>query len=222
MPVYYLTLNDADLDSRFRQINLYVDQKCGGATPEWTHIPASARTKMADSYAVWSAAYTVFQGPHTSVDTEAKNNAKKASKATIRNFVNQYLRFPPVSDEDRTAMGIPNHDTHSSPIPRPEGIPMIEVLTPHPRIIHIRFRGENSKRWSKPQYVHGLECLWVIAETPPTEIEDLLHSAFTTANPLELSFKESERGKWVYFAVRWETGTSLKGDWSEIFNAIIP
>ncbi|MDR1398396.1 MAG: hypothetical protein LBJ41_00530 [Treponema sp.] len=218
----YLLLTDAEFNRKFKQINLYVEQKCSGSTPVWTHIPASARTEMADTYTAWNVAYTVLEGPHTKVDTEAKNNAKKVSKKRIRAFVNQYLRFPPVTDEDRTAMGIPNRDIHPSPIPRPTGLPIIEVLMPHPRTVRIRFRGENSKRWSKPKNVHGLECLWVLTETPPAEIENLLHSAFTTANPLDISFKESERGKRVYFAVRWETSANLKGDWSEIFNAIVP
>ncbi|MDR0639608.1 MAG: hypothetical protein LBG27_12035 [Spirochaetaceae bacterium] len=33
--------------------------------------------------------------------------------------MNRYLRYPPVTDEDRTAMAIPNHDTHPMPVPRP-------------------------------------------------------------------------------------------------------
>jgi hypothetical protein len=35
------------------------------------------------------------------VDTEAKNNAKKVLKAVVRPFVNQYLRFPPVTDQEQ-------------------------------------------------------------------------------------------------------------------------
>jgi hypothetical protein len=42
-----------------------------------------------------------MSGPYTQVDREAKNDAKRASKKAIRAFVNQYLRFPPVTDEDR-------------------------------------------------------------------------------------------------------------------------
>jgi hypothetical protein len=67
-----------------------------------------------------------------------------------------------------------------------------------------------------------MELVWVIADTPPTEIEQLIHSAFATRSPLELTFKESERGKRVYYAVRWETGTVKKGKFSEIYSAIIP
>ncbi|MDR2795292.1 MAG: hypothetical protein LBB47_01105, partial [Spirochaetaceae bacterium] len=66
------------------------------------------------------------------------------------------------------------------------------------------------------------ECLWVIADTPPAVVGDLLHSAFATRNPLALVFDENQRGKKVYFTVRWETGAVLKGDWSAIFSAVIP
>jgi hypothetical protein len=67
-----------------------------------------------------------------------------------------------------------------------------------------------------------MELVWIIADTPPKEVEELVHSAFATRSPLELTFKESERGKHVYFAVRWETGTVKKGKFSAIYSAIIP
>jgi hypothetical protein len=164
----------------------------------------------------------IAAGPYTQVDREAKNDAKRASKKAIQAFVNQYLRFPPVTDEDRTAMGIPNYDTHPSPIPIPGDIPEVEAQTPLPRVLRFRFRRATMKRWGKPKDVHGMELVWVISDTPPTEIEQLIHSAFATKSPLELTFKESERGKRVYYAVRWETGTVKKGKSSEIYSAIIP
>jgi hypothetical protein len=94
--------------------------------------------------------------------------------------------------------------------------------TPFPRTVQIKFRGINAPRWGKPEYVHGLECLWVISDTVLAKIEDLLHSSFSTHSPLELTFDEDQRGKRLYFAVRWENGTVKKGPWSDIYSAIIP
>jgi hypothetical protein len=37
-----------------------------------------------------------------------------------------------------------------------------------------------------------------------------------------MTFDEDQRGKRLYFAVRWETGAVKKGNWSDIFSAIIP
>jgi hypothetical protein len=86
----------------------------------------------------------------------------------------------------------------------------------------IKFRHENAPRWGKPEFVHRLECLWVIADAPPERIGDLLHSAFATRSPLELTFGENEWGKRVYFAVRWESGTVKKGPWNDILSTVIP
>jgi hypothetical protein len=68
-------------------MNRYVAQKCGGQTPEWTHIPQAARTLMADSYIDGYTAYGKTLGPHTPEDTSAKNDEKDASKKVIRPFV---------------------------------------------------------------------------------------------------------------------------------------
>jgi hypothetical protein len=218
----YLALIDAAFNLWFKIMVQYVNEKCTGAMPAWTHIPQAVLTAIADMYAAWYTAYAAVLKPHTPVETEAKNDAKKAAKKAIRLFVNQYLRFPPVTDEDRTAMGIPNHDTHPTPVPVPSDIPEVEAQTPKPRVLHFRFRRFNMKRWGKPDDVHGMELVWVISDAPPAKLADLIHSSFATKSPLELTFDEDQRGKRVYYAVRWETGTVKKGSFSEIFSAIIP
>jgi hypothetical protein len=64
--------------------------------------------------------------------------------------------------------------------------------------------------------------MWAITDTPPANVRDLIHSNFTTRSPLEMTFEEEQRGKRVYFAVRWESGTVKKGPTSDILSAIIP
>jgi hypothetical protein len=45
---------------------------------------------------------------------------------------------------------------------------------------------------------------------------------FDTNSPLDIEFTEEDRGKVVWFAVRWENTRGEKGPWSEIYFAIIP
>jgi hypothetical protein len=164
----YIPSNDAAFDQWFKFMNQYVNQKCTGSTPEWTHIPQAAREEMAGAYAAWYTAWSNFQGPHTKVDTEAKDDAKKAGKKKARAFVNQYLRFPPVTNEDRTAMAIPNHDTHPAPVPHPGDIPEVEAQTPKPRVLRFRFRRYGMKRWGMPKslWLLGLEFAQCANSTP--------------------------------------------------------
>jgi hypothetical protein len=160
---------------------------------------------------------------YTKLDMKNKNQKRKALAKRMEVFVRNNLQNNDrMTDAGRADLGIPIHDPTHTPQPAPDTIPDMEVQTPAPRTIRIRFRAENAKRWGKPPRVHGLECLWVIADTAPTKIKDLLHSSFATRTPLDLTFDEDQRGKRFWFAVRWENGTVLKGKWSEIFSAIIP
>ena len=85
--------------------------------------------------------------------------------------------------------------------------------TPRPRLPRVRLRSVSAPRWGKMDGVHGMELVWLISDEPPWETEDLVHPAFATRIPLELSFEG---------AVRWKNGRVRKGGWSEIFSAVIP
>jgi hypothetical protein len=160
---------------------------------------------------------------YTKLDMQAKNEKKALLKKKEEGFVRFHLQNnEKMTDNIRKELRIPIYDRTLTPRPAPDSIPDIEIATPHPRTLRIKFRPEKGARWGKPEFVHGLECLWVIADAPPEKISDLLYSAFTTRSPLELSFDENDRGKRVYFAVRWESGTVKKGPWSDIFSAVIP
>ncbi|MDR1466058.1 MAG: hypothetical protein LBI40_00335 [Treponema sp.] len=160
---------------------------------------------------------------YTKLDMQAKNEKKKQLIHLEEVFVRNNLQNnDAMTDNGREELRIPIHDPKPTPQPAPESIPEVETATPHPRTVHIKFRDEHAVRWGKPAHVHGLECLWLIMEEPPAQVKDLLHSAFATRNPLELTFEEDERGKKVYFAVRWESGAGKKGKWSDIYSAIIP
>jgi hypothetical protein len=222
MAHYYIPANDAEFEVWFNNLVEYVLARVLVAQPVWTHIPKTEAEALAAAYTAWHTAYLPTQKPHSPVETEAKNDAKKAAVKVVQLFVNRYLRYPPVTDEDRTAMGIPNRDTQPTPVPRPDDIPEVEALTPKPRVLRFRFRRVNMQRWGKPEGVHGLELVWLIADAPPKKVAELVHSAFATKSPLDLTFEEDDRGKRVYFAVRWETGAMKKGDFSEIMSAIIP
>jgi hypothetical protein len=159
----------------------------------------------------------------TKGDMQEKNAKKKEARKMVAIFVRNNLQNNyAMTDEGRTALGIPIHDSTHSPQSEPKTIPVVETETPQPRVIRIKFRAENAERWGKSDDAHGLECKWVLSDTAPTHIDDLIYSEFATSSPMELVFDESDRGKKIYFAVRWENGTAKKGRWSDIMSAIIP
>jgi hypothetical protein len=222
MGIDYLSLKDADLDNWFKYMNQYVAGKCTGAQAEWTHIPQEARTKMADDFILWHDAYVKTIGPHTPVDTEAKNGAKKAVKTDIRLFVNQYLRFLPVTDEDRTAMKIPNRDPTRSPIGKPKTKPAFNVEVKGARSLVLPFRDEGSASRAIPYGMSGAVISWGFFETPPANQKQLANTALATASPHVLEFEEEDRGKRVYIAMQWQNERGQRGNYTDIPSAIVP
>jgi hypothetical protein len=62
------------------------------------------------------------------VDTKAKNDRCAEAKHCVRPFVQQYLKFDPVTDEDRMAAWVHNHDSTHTPIGAPASRPAIAGL----------------------------------------------------------------------------------------------
>jgi hypothetical protein len=188
------------------------------------NLQESKLTELQTLHNEVKALYELCQtASYTKIDMQAKHEKKKQLIHLEEVFIRNNLQNnDAMTDTGRKELGIPIHDKKPTPVPAPDGIPEIEIETPHPRTVRIKFRDEHAARWGKPENVHGLECVWELAETPPGKVKDLLHSEFTTKSPLELTFEEDERGKRLYFAARWETRAMKKGLWSDIFSAIIP
>jgi hypothetical protein len=220
----YIPDKDAAFDTFFKNLCQYVAAKCAGQSPEWTHIPADSLTALNGAYAAWYTAYAVTVKPHTKVDTEAKNHAKQAGKAVIRPFVNQFLRFPPVTDEDRTAMGIHNPDPHRTPVTPPKDGPLYSITQTGPAALGIVYRvGESGRKGSKPKGMTGAEIHYGVFETPPEDQEELPAMVWATRVPHIIRFREADRGRRAYFALKWSSRKEKsESPWSEIQSEIVP
>jgi hypothetical protein len=218
----YIPNNDAKFEVWFSFLITYVLNKISGTPPAWPHIPSPAFSLLQSAYNAWYAVYEVTLGPHTPVDTAAKNEGKKAAVKTIRAFVNQYLRFPPVTDDERIAMGVPNRDTTRTPIGRPETVPVFSVVIKGIRRVTIPFHDEDSERRAIPYGLNGAVVFWKIADAPITNPDLLDRTELATRSPHTLHFKEEERGKTVTIALQWQNEAGVRGDYSELESVIVP
>ena len=194
----------------------------GGAPPAWNHIPG-------DRFEALNAVYTEFtQAFQTAVDTPTHGNilrrqeAQAAVTKELRGFVNQFLRFPPVTNSDRADMGIPNHDTI-----RTDHIAVTELVD---FVIHLRnirelvvdFWQAGLSTKAKPGGYDGAVIIWGILDAPPAKPEQLIHHAMASRTPFTIHFEETERGKTVYVAAAWQNERGILGQWSEYKSAIVP
>ncbi|MDR0698540.1 MAG: hypothetical protein LBG28_04900 [Tannerella sp.] len=175
---------------------------------------------------VFSLAFEDWKNPaaRNPAKTAALISAEKDFKPSYRKLYNGFLRGNPlVTDEDLVKMGLPKHATGTKTPPAPP-TEVIEATTDtsKPGIVGISFRSKNEKGTAKPKHVRGAEIVSAVLDSPPTDWSQLIHSSFDTKTPAQLVFSGEQRGKTLYFALRWENNVGEKGPWSEIYNVIIP
>ena len=219
----YIPSTDADFNQFFKNITQYVNAKCAGSSPEWTHIPKEERERLDQAYIDWYSAYALTFKPHSKDITKQKNRARKEAEGILREFVNRFMRYPPVTDQDRDIMGINNHDITRTPRFGVSELAGTEVKLRNIRelMLHFWIKGQRGKR-AKPDGYKGAVIAWDVRDTPPDRPEDLTRRALATRTPYVLQFDETERGKTVYFAAAWQNDRGQVGQWSEIGKAFVP
>ncbi|MDR0667601.1 MAG: hypothetical protein LBF90_03160 [Prevotellaceae bacterium] len=188
-------------------------------------ISAGTFTPLLAKRTDYESKYAVSENPETRTSAHilARKEARVAYAGALRSFFKAHILYnEAVTDEDRRIMGLNVPDVHPTPVPRPTKEPEATVSTPSPATLEIHFRDKDETGHAKAYGIHGAEVMWGVLETAPVDWSELPRSSFATHSPLRLTFSGYDRGKTVYFAVRWENNRGEKGPWSEILSAIVP
>jgi hypothetical protein len=197
-----------------------LDDPAQAAAFEWkaAHV-ASASARIA----TFLTARGVYEKDNSSRNRLAKDEARDEAKSAMRDFANTSIRYNELmKEEDKRYYGIHTPDSVPSPIPAPTSYPEAEADTSVIRQVKIHFWDSHTKKRAKPHGVHGAEIRWALLDHVPASVAELVNSDFDTASPFTLAFDESQRGLRLYFCLRWETSTNLKGPYGEIYSAIVP
>jgi len=161
-------------------------------------------------------------GPHSAAQNLARREAQAAATSELRAFVNQFLRFPPVTNVDRVEMGVPNHDTiRTDHFVVTENVDFVIRLSAIRELV-INFWIQGADHRAKPDGYEGAVIIWGIADAPPENPDELTHHIMASRTPFTLHFDEEERGKTVYIALAWQNERGIRGTWSEYKTAIVP
>jgi hypothetical protein len=216
----FIPTKDGDFGDWADNYCIYLD-----ANRERFGIPPDPVILVLGAKSRWDNKYRVAETPasRTRAAVREKNEARSSLEKEIRGFTKEYLTYNHnVTDADRENMRLPIYKTSRTPGSKPLSTLDFWIDTAVIRRLSVHFRDGGSTSNAKPAGVHGAEIRWVILDHPPGSINELLHSAFDTRTPFTLDFDENERGKAVYFCLRWESNRGDKGPWSEIVMAIIP
>jgi hypothetical protein len=184
----------------------------------WTHIPPDKMTALNKHQTDWHAAFVKIQGPHTAVDTEAKNEARRAVEHFVRQFDQQFLKYDPVTNQDRVAMGLPILDTTHTPIGDPKTRPVITALRAKGGFaVEIRFQDEETPDSTAIPY--GMNGCLLNYAWGPEKIEDYAavnETRLMTRTPFDLNLPPQAEGKYLSCYARWQNETGHLGKPSEI------
>jgi hypothetical protein len=220
---------DDEFDEWFKNLCVYTIERAQGARKEWFHIPDDALTELITRYADWFTAYIVTTKPVCQIKgqeeawVQAKDEARAAAEAVILPFVGEYLRDGAIPLDDLLELGV-HVPTPWTPDAKPDGYPGAYGRGAGPGTVTITFEPSGwFKTW--PEGVIGAEIRWDIredSERPSLDKETYTNSVFAESSPVTLTFDESQRGKVLYFYIRWESRTHVKGDSTGIWSAHIP
>ncbi|MDR0412148.1 MAG: hypothetical protein LBH75_09305 [Treponema sp.] len=219
----YIPGADAQFASWLNFLVNYTVEKTSGQTPAWDHIPSSRVTELVDLNAQWRTAFAKMEGPHTSVDTKTKNNARKEVTVCVRAFVAQYLRFPPVTDEDREAMGIPNKDVHPSRIDPPKTRPVITKIKPLGAFREeIYFHDEATEESNAIPYgCNGCLLTFTCGPKAVEKYKELIQTKLMTHSPYIITLPQEAENQVFSCATQWQNERGELGPLSEIETAVV-
>jgi hypothetical protein len=193
----------------------------GDKTLEWTYLSEQGLPKYntyEDAYKKWEIKST--RTPHSVL---ALHEARKEFEPVIRKLAAMLKQSLRVTNLDLESMGLPPRPdgtkTHAPVANRP---PFAKISTPLVGCLYVDYYDDDDRKRAKPHGQHGVECCWVISDTPVKSLKGLLHSTFDTKTPLVLEFDREDCGRTVYLALRWENTRGDKGPFTRILSAAIP
>jgi hypothetical protein len=234
----YIPSRDADFDSWLKNLINYVMSKTGSSSSDWDHIPQSHLEALNVALVDWDVHYRPTLEPHTPAITVGKNNARKRAEHVVREFVQRFLYWDPVTDEDRVNMGLLLRSGMRSPIATPTGQAHADITYPGPHLLAL-FPKLLEGTLADARADHGFRIYFGVLpvggasleeaagperylRSSPVSGEDLPHSKFSRKHKVLFEFPSEDSGRSVFFSIRLENAKGDMGPWGPVFSAVIP
>jgi hypothetical protein len=189
-----------------------------GLDTDWMNTVIDPKKKIWESS--W-AAYADRKARNNNI-TLAKCRARKDYEFSLRQLIHILQHNTHITVEELAAMGIVIRTNAHPHTPVASTYPDHDIDCSMIRRLVVNYKNTDSLRKARPHGQRGMVIRWMIRDTEPAQIEDLINVGFDSRSPFVLEFDEPNRGKKVYFCMCWENTRGEKGPWGKIFSAIIP
>jgi hypothetical protein len=163
-------------------------------------------------------ARTAYQAAPTKANHTQKEETKAAAVEALRKFARERIRVnPKMTHAQRQELGVPTPDAEPTPIPVPQIGPesVAETSARIPGVVKVRYTG------AKPYGVDRVEIGWSLADAPIDSPEQLSNKESFSRNPWERTFGHDERGRKMYYALRYLTKEGVS-HWTEVREVVVP
>jgi hypothetical protein len=169
-----------------------------------------------------------------------KTEAFDAQKAAMRRFRDRWFKMPPLTLGDWIALGFREKDSHSTPIPPPQGTPVVSLSYPGgPHVVMAHLGPLPGTEELNPASDYGYAIYVGIMPQGGATLEEaasekhylmkvpkdgkgLQHYRFTRRRKEKLIFDAEDAGKTAYVCARYENGKGETGLWGPVVSIIIP
>ena len=201
----FLPNRDADLLTWAQSASAFIT-----ATPTAYGLTSTIATGFASTVSSYSAALEAVQpGVRSKMAVIAKNNAKNALKANIRNWAKIVDGTATVTNAQRAQLGL-NVRAQPSPIPPPTSAPNLDIVSVTGRTLRIKLHDGTGARRGKPANVRGASIFSFTGATPPPSLEDWKFEGQTGKTIVEIPFPTTlAPGATVWLTAFW-IGTRME------------
>ena len=211
-------------DTEFDEVQNVITTKTALNLEKWKIDSTWFNEQIIPAKAAWTAVWAAWQDPNdrSKVIVFNKNQARNAYEILLSKLIQMLKASPFITPSELVELGINTSKGGGGHNPPPNTYPGFHILPAGIRLLLLYFYALNSKSHAKPHGVHGAEIRWAILDAMPTDISELINSSFDTRSPFRFEFADKDRGKTIWFCLRWESTTGEKGPWSGYASAVIP
>ncbi|MDR1006650.1 MAG: hypothetical protein LBL74_07280 [Bacteroidales bacterium] len=216
----YVPYNDGKFDDR-------VNALLNWMSAQKTLFPLEDLTRFTTAKNNWTTAYEpVKNGDATPQQFEKKKLAKAEMTNIYREFYHRFFQYnTAITDDVKRLLGFPIYDKKRTPVEPPTEIPVFEIDFSQ-KLVHLVFVGsadpeeKDEIRRRKPKGVTGFEVVRSVGVEPKAD-KDFEVVRTESKSPLRIEYDMTDKGKSVWYRVRWFNGKGDVGQWSEIKIAIV-
>ncbi|WP_162510704.1 hypothetical protein [Treponema endosymbiont of Eucomonympha sp.] len=155
----------------------------------------------------------------------------EALASKMRFVKNRYFLSPPLTAADFISLWLHPKDTTRTPVPAPESQAEADITLPGVHLLTLHLKAVSGSPPDPHRADYGYRIYFGVLSpdgskrgltAAPVSGEELPHSRFTRRKTEAFDFSAEDRGKTVYFCIRYENAKGKSGPWGPIFSAIIP